>query len=461
MIGAGLSGLTCAFDLVRAGRDVVLLEASERAGGCAGTLEVEGYRFELGPTTLPASAASFRRLCGDLGIAQRLIASSERARERYLLHRGRLRRMPSGIGSLLATPLLSPRAKLFALSEPLRRAKPLPPSAPEPTAAELFRERLGPEPARLFGASFVRGVYAGDADELGARSAFPRLWRLVNEHGGILRGMLASPRGREALPGPDVAHTRLFSFPRGLQELVDALEAAVGADALVLGARALRLERDGAGTWRVHVAGREPVVASALVVATPADVAARLLSRHLPPQAVAHLSAVELASVTLVHLGFDELALPSGFGFLVPPGESVQGGLLGAVFASNVFAGRAPEGGAAVTCFYGADVAGAGEHAAAERAVAELGRALGDSRGLRSGAGRRGPSREPLLRVHRMIAWDHAIPQYTVGHDLRMHAVLASAAELGNLHLAGNYTSGVGVDQVIARGRAVARSILA
>lgn len=449
VVGAGLSGLACAFDLARAGKDVVVLEARERAGGFAGTDSVEGFLFERGPNTLQAAAASFRRLCGDAGVAERLIASSEHARARYVLHRGRLRALPSGPGSLLATPLFTLGAKVRLLSEPLRRRAPHPAGRPEPTARELLEERLGREPTELLAAAFVRGIYAGDIDALGARSAFPRLWRLVEGRGGIVRGLLGAERDRSPLPGPDVPRSRLLSFPGGLQELVDALARALGPR-LVPGRAARALERADGG-FRVVADGGAPVVARAVVLAVPAPAAADLLEPFVSARACGHLRGIDLAGVALVHLGFAraELVPPPGFGFLVPPAEEGDVTLLGAIFGSNLFPGRAPEGASSVSCFLRAeDVRGLAPAEAAERAAEQLGRVLG-------------LARSPRPRVHRTIAWERAIPQYTVGHDLRMAELLAETAAAGPLRLAGNYASGVGVEQVVARGRETARELLA
>jgi oxygen-dependent protoporphyrinogen oxidase len=455
VIGAGLSGLACAFDLARGGADVRVLEASERAGGVAGTIEQDGFRFETGPNTLPASADAFRTLCGDLGIADRLIAASAGARTRYLFHEGRLRALPTGPLSFLSTPLFSAREKLRIASEPLRRRAPVPDDAPEPTASELFAERLGEEPTRLLAGAFVRGIYAGDVDELGARSAFPRLWRMVNEHGGLVRGVLAGRRAEDArdadtLPGPRVARSRLLSFPGGLGELTGALTCALG-ELLSTGTEVRALERHG-DTWRVLAAGGDAVTADAVVLATPVHVAARLLAPLVPPATTAALEGVVCASVTLIHLGFDEreLRCPEGFGFLVPPpARGADPGplaILGAIFASNLFAGRAPAGHASLACFYRSeDLAGLDADTVVARVAGELAVALG-------------LPRAPRPAANRIIAWPRAIPQYRVGHAERMRIVLASLP--AGLHLAGNVTSGVGVDPVVARGREVARALL-
>ena len=52
IVGAGLAGLSAALRLAAAGRDVVVLEREDVPGGRAGLLEVDGYRFDTGPTVL-------------------------------------------------------------------------------------------------------------------------------------------------------------------------------------------------------------------------------------------------------------------------------------------------------------------------------------------------------------------------------------------------------------------------
>jgi len=52
VVGAGLSGLSAALHLAGAGRQVTVVERAEVPGGRAGLLEVDGYRFDTGPTVL-------------------------------------------------------------------------------------------------------------------------------------------------------------------------------------------------------------------------------------------------------------------------------------------------------------------------------------------------------------------------------------------------------------------------
>ena len=451
--GGGLSGLAAAFDLVRGGADVRVLEASGRPGGVVGTIERDGFRFETGPNTVPASAESFRRLCGDLGIAERLIASSPAGDERYLFLRGRLRRLPSSPAAFLLSPVLSPLGRLRVITEPFRRFRRPPADQVEPTLAAFVAERLGPEAAQVLAGAFVRGVYAAELDELGARSAFPRMWKACEQHGGLVRGLVAAARRpKPILPGPTVRRTALISFQRGLVEIVEALRDALG-ERLRTGQPVERLERTPSG-WTVHTRSEGSLAADRVVLAVPAPVAAGWLEGlGAAERIVDSVRGIAHADVTLVHFGLEAGALrarPHGFGYLVPPraGEDAPRAL-GSLFPSNLFPGRAPEGCVAVSSFYASvDVEGLDAPALARLACEDLARALGESR-------------LPTPRVVETRRWRDVIPRYAPGHAARMEEVeTRMRRDLPGLRLAGCYVAGVSVDDVIARGRAVAREIL-
>lgn len=454
VVGAGLAGLACAFDLARAGVEVTTLERSDRAGGVVGTLAIDGHRFETGPNTVQASSEEFRTLCGDLGIADRLIASNPSAGARYLWLRDRLVPLPSSIPGFLTTPVLSLGGKLRVASELLRRFH-LPADGVEPSLRAFFTERLGAEAATRLAGAFVRGVYAAELDELGARSAFPRMWRACTEHGGLIRGVMAArKRAKPVLPGPACKPGDLLSFPGGLRELVEALAHAHHVN-LVLGEEVRELAR-GPNGWSVRTSGGLALEATDVVLACPAPAAAKLCARAGAASELTNtLERVAHANVTLVHLGFRASGVPGfpgGFGYLVPP-DQVGGDaprVLGTIFASSLFEGRAPEGCLAVTSFYRADTVSAWPAAdVAREATRDFARALRLAR-----------TPEPV--VAHVLRWEGVIPRYAPGHRDRIDALEAELARSApGLHLAGSYTGGVSVEQVIGRGRAIARRIQA
>jgi oxygen-dependent protoporphyrinogen oxidase len=451
--GAGISGLACAFDLARAGAEVSVLDPADRAGGVVGTDEREGFLFETGPTTIQAGSESFRRLCADLGLAERLIASSPESDERYLFVDGRLRPLPSGPLSFLLSDVLSVRGRLRVCAEAFRRWSPERHGAEEPDLDAFFTERLGKEAARVLAGSFVRGVYAAELGELGARSAFPRMWNACEEHGGLVRGLRASSRRpRPALPGPDAPSSALLSFPRGLREIVEALSSALG-ERVRTGCALASLERT-PSAWVGRTSDGRRIEADGVVLAVPAGVAARILAPFAERIPVDHLSRVRHADVTLVHLGFpasEVRRLPPGFGYLVPPGAVSEGvpRALGTIFTSNLFPGRAPGGCAAVSSFYrSAELSEKDEAAIVQLACEDLARATGELR-------------IPRAQVTAIRAWRDVIPRYAQGHAARMAELgRAIADRLPGLKLAGSYVAGVSVDQVIASGRAAAAGLL-
>ena len=431
VIGAGVSGLAAAFDLARAGRAVTVFERAPRAGGVVGTFESHGFRFEHGPNTVPASAGAFRALCGELGIAERLIASRPEAAIRYVFHAGALRPVPTSPKALLGSPLLSLGGKLRALSEPLRTHRALAASDAEPTLEAFLIARLGREAALRLGGAFVRGVYAAELGELGARSAFPRMWDLAQEHGSLVRGAMARRKRKapsEPLPGPAVKRTDLLSFPEGLGELPAAMARDLGSR-LHTGVAVERVDPLG-GSFEVTLSSGERQQADDVVLAVPAPATSRLLGETLSANARATLTGIDHAAVTLCHLGLRAPQLPPGFGFLVPPTETSDRAprALGILFPSNIFDGRAPRGDATLSCFYRtSEVEGLDDAALAQLVLDDL---------VRAGATDAKPE---IATCHRQN-WSGVIPRYAVGHAERMREVLA---ELGathpGLHLAGSF----------------------
>src|SRR5260221_9227786 len=103
------------------------------------------------------------------------------------------------------------------------------------------------------------------------------------------------------------------------------------------------------GAFRV-VTSRGPVFADAVVLATPAHVA----SRVVPDRELAReLAAIRYVSTATVFFGLERSEVAhslDGFGFIVPPGEAE---ILAATWVSSKWSGRAPSGTALVRAFVG------------------------------------------------------------------------------------------------------------
>lgn len=406
-----------------------------------------GYLFEQGPTTVPADSPTFRRLTSKMGLLDRLVLSSPSASLRLIYAHGRLHPVPMKPLEFLTSRLLSTQAKVRLLSEPLRTMRTIGPLDPEPSLKEFLVDRLGSEAATVLGGAFIRGVYAAELKELGARSALPRVFHLANDNGGILRGLLKARKDakrspNEPLPGVAAPRGSLASFPQGLSELPFALAKQLG-QRIHLGKAATGIEHNHKG-WTVTVEGGTHFQARAIVLATGPTDAHALLSLIIPDHASIHqLKNVQTANITVVQLGLCEAALPPAFGFLVPPGAQpakCAPRLLGALFPSNIFGGRAPSGGAVVNAIYHTQtLAGLNINDAIQFALEDL---------------RRGLGREPgKLSTAHLRHWKGVIPRYSVGHDKEMadlHGTLRQT--LPNLVMAGTWHGGVSVEDRLKAG---------
>jgi protoporphyrinogen/coproporphyrinogen III oxidase len=431
VVGAGVAGLAAALELRARGSEVAVLEAGDAPGGVIRSERAEGFLFERGPNAMlvRAPALAFLRRHG---LESALLPAGPEARLRFLLRGGRLEPVPTGPGAALRTPLLSARGKLRALAEPLRRRG-------DPTGesvAAFVARRLGPEVLERLVAPFLVGVYAGDVRQLGAEAVFPSLVAFERERGSILRGALAAAvaRGRpRGLRGS-------WSTALGLSGLARALAERLG-ERLTLRAPLAALAREGAGFRLETASGAGALRARALLLAVPAWQAAPLL-RPLAPELAELLASVAYAPIASLAVGLDprDAARPiRGFGFLVPASEGLD--LLGALFMSRVFPGRAPPGRELLTCMIGGARWPGAADAPDELLVERVGRGLERALALRAA-----PS---VLAISR---WPRAVPQPGRDHLPRVARMRALAARLGPLHLAGGYLDGVAVADALASG---------
>jgi oxygen-dependent protoporphyrinogen oxidase len=443
VLGAGVSGLAAAWHLRRAGVEVAVFEASGRIGGVIETIAESGWLHEGGPNSLLEGPGELPALLDDLGLAGHRLYAAEAARHRYILRGGRLEPMPSSPLSFLRTRLFSPGAKLGLAGEffrPRRR------DAAEESIADFTRRRLGQEFLDYAIDPFVGGVYAGNPDLLSVRYAFPKLAGMEKRYGSLLRGAIGQ---RNPAGGP---RGRILSFPQGLQELTSALAGPLG-DALRLGAKVGSLRPVSTG-WEVAFeqgGERRSAVFADVVCALPADALARLKFEGLPdPIPLACLAEIEHPPVASVFTGFrrEDVTHPlDGFGVLVPwkEGRSV----LGTLFSSSLFPGRAPPGHVALTTFVG----GARQP---HNGVLDEGRLLKLVTGeLATLVGARGaPAYVSIRRYAR------AIPQYNLGFQRFLDACAKAEAAAPGVHIGGACRDGVSLPACLASGRRLAEAVV-
>ncbi len=449
VVGAGISGLVVAHRLQRAGLTVAVLEVADRAGGVIGSVARHGRLFETGPNSALDTSPLIGELVDELGLAERLRWASTIADRRYVLRNGVPMALPTSPTAFFTSRLFSASAKLALLREPF-----VPPADPhaEESIAAFVRRRLGSEFLDYAIDPFVSGVYAGDPERISVQAAFPKLHALEQRWGSLIRGQVFGAAERRRQQGMAKNSARSFSFDGGMQVLTDVL--AAGLHGLHLQTRVSAFSRDADGGFLVNadVQG-EPRSwrARQLVLAVPADAAAALLQPHAADAAAA-LREIDYAPVATVASAYARAAIGhalDGFGVLVP--RVAQRRLLGVLFSSSMFGGRAAAGEVLLTSFVG----GMRQPPLAALPEDELAALVhGEHQALL------GARQAPLLQ--QVTRWPRAIPQYTLGHGRRLARVLAAERGLPGLLFCANWLGGVAVGDCIKSGHALAdRALLA
>ena len=444
ILGAGVTGLTAAFRLSQRGHCVRLFEASSRVGGAVRTERTDGWLIEGGPNSLLSGEPALAALIDELGLAAERLGANPAAKNRYIVRRGRPVAAPVSPPALFSSPLFSFGAKVRLFAEILSRRKV---RLGDVSLQDFVRDHFGQELVDYGLNPFVAGVYAGDPKNLSTRHAFPSLWKIEQTHGSIIRGQIAEAKARKAR---GEARGGIISFQRGLQTLPDALAARLPAEALSLNAR---IEALVAGPkWSVvwHD-GQHAHTESfdAVVSALPASGLAALRFGTHGDRPLASLENIEHPPVSSLFLGYrrDQVAHPlDGFGVLVPAVEKRS--VLGILFSSSLFAGRAPDGHVALTVMVGGSRQPELARLPTEKLLAAVDADLRELLGVRGA---------PVFQRHTF--WPRAIPQYNLGYEGPLDAMAACERANPGLFIGGQARDGIALPACLAAGEKLAARI--
>ncbi|RPI15207.1 MAG: protoporphyrinogen oxidase [Ignavibacteriae bacterium] len=440
IIGGGISGLTAAFWLKKNGVNITLLEKNSYVGGSIRTDHKEGYLIEYGPNSSLETTPLIEQLLGELGIASEKIYATEEAKKRYILRDGKLHPLPMGPGAFIKTKLFSKAAKLRLFKEPFIWSK----SNEDETLADFTRRRLGDEFLDYAINPFVAGVFAGDPENLNVKTAFPKLYDLEQNYGGLIWGAFRSMRARKKSKEKSKQSAKTFSFKNGMQTLTDALYNAMKDD-IILNAEVKEIK----STAPNGTAARSEISylvngemksenADAVVMATPAYIASGLM-KTIDESLSQTLSNIYYPPVNVVFTGFSTSDIKfklDGFGYLIPGKENK--GILGSLWNSVLFPGRAPEGHSAITSFIGGsrspELTELNDDQMLDMTLKDLDSILGIKD-------------EPDFAI--FARWKRAIPQYQKGYASVFKQIETFHEKNKSIRICSNYYKGISVSDCI------------
>jgi oxygen-dependent protoporphyrinogen oxidase len=448
IIGGGISGLSTAYYLAKAGIPSTLIEARPRLGGVIQSEHVEGCVIEAGPDSFLSMKPAAMDLIRELGLAGEVIGSNDHLRVTYVWKGGRLVPLPDGLQLMVPTklvPLLATR--LLSWPTKLRMGLELfhPPGRhPEDqSVANFITSHYGAEAVDYLAEPLLSGIYGGSPSALSISSVLPRFVELEAKYGSLTKGVLAELKANKA----QAKRLPLFrTLKSGLGQLVSALAARLIGHTTILRGRAEAIERTGGG-FRIRLE-HGSLECAQLVLACEAHSGAKLIGT-LDGRLADLLGGIPYSSSMTVALGFPDSVFPKpldGFGFLVPKRERRR--LVACTWVGTKFSHRVPSGTTLLRCFLGGMDDGAILSESDDAIISAVVNELHDIVGFRAAPA--------FSRIYR---WPRSMAQYTVGHPARLAEIEARAAAIPGFQLAGNAYTGIGIPDCIRMGKQAAESI--
>lgn len=426
ILGGGISGLSAAWYLRKKTEDkIILLENEARPGGWIESSCRRGFFFEKGPRSLRSQGGEDTwNLIESLGMTDRVLPGDRAAQQRYLYIDQSLRKLPGSLKNVVSSPWIWAAAWPL-ISEGLKKTF----LQDDETIYDFFSRRLSPRFAETFIDPMVSGIYAGDIHQLSIKSCFPKIYQYERSHGSIMKGMLA----RKKRFNPPIQRS-IYTFQNGLQELVDQLVKQLDIEIKLSTPAAALHFGDAIRVDSLH----ESFQATHVISALPSRSLSRLLHPH-DPLCAQILDDIPMASLAVVNLGFHDRVLDrEGFGYLIPSSEREE--ILGVVWDFSTFPSQ-------------------NQHPRQTRLTVMIGGARMTDFDSYSESDFLSMSLK-ALKKHLKISVPpdytevsfarHAIPQYTVGHSLRVKEIETKIHRLSpNFHFTGHSFYGVSINDCI------------
>lgn len=449
ILGGGISGLSAAFELKKAGIEFFLLEATPAFGGKVQSSQKQGFTVEHGPNTVLINNAEIKKLIEELGLWEELIFPEEKAsNNRFVLKNGKIEAFPNGFKKMLKSKLFSFSTLLSVLKEPFNSSA----SATEDESLATFVERrLGKQILDNFIIPFVTGIYAGDPYKMSAKYTMNMLMEAEEKYGSIVKGAFKIMKAKKLENEKNgLPKQKIFTFKNGLQQLIAALHEKVKEN-VHWGAICTKIEyANKKYTIDFEQNGaQKSVTASHVISALPAYALAELI-HNFAFGLSSNLYKINYEPAMAVHLGFDSKNMAfseKAFGILSRNAEKVP--FLGLLFNSHFFPHTAPNGKDLITVICG----GARYPEIVDKSDEEVLEEVTDC--LRELLGIKGD-----FELTNIVRWKMGIPQYEIGYRKIEAEIDLFLDAHHNFKIASNFYKGISVSDCVKNGSLVAKSLI-
>lgn len=431
ILGAGISGLSLGWFLLKKfgdQLDLQILEAANRTGGWIETVYENDFLFELGPRSCRTNGTGVEtlKLVEELNLQNEVVVADPAAHRRFLYIDQKLEALPQSMTSFFKSPLLWPICKAVVQDLIASRGQGV-----DESVEEFAKRRFGSQAAELFLDPMTSGIYAGDISRLSIGSCYSILKQCERERRSVILGLLCRPKKLKKLYSPFIQNMlkhSLFSFRQGMETLTKSLTERL-KDKIVLGRKVQSID---------EFQGVDLIISTLPATALANFYEGSPLSTFL--------KAGESTSVAVVNFGFKQnLLKDKGFGYLIPRSQGEVA--LGVVWDSCIFQEQNRNvnetrltvmiGGAHMRNFHELK-----EEFFIEAAKKTLAKHL--------------DIHQKPDALHVKICKE-AIPQYFVGHQERLEKIEANLPK--NLKILGSSYYGVSLNDCIAQAKELSESV--
>jgi oxygen-dependent protoporphyrinogen oxidase len=428
VIGGGVSGLVSAYLISKESEkrgikaSIKLFEKESRCGGTMSSTTKDGFTVESGPNGFLDSKKETLELIKSAGLGSELLPSSRESELRFVYDGKKLWKVPEKPIEFAFSGLITPLGKARILSEIFIKKSDI----PDETVGDFVRRRLGREAAEKLIDPMIRGIYAGNLDELDLDFAFHRMKELERDYGSLFKAMFKLKKG-----GPPPGH--LTSFRNGMQELIDTIEK-IGGFEVIKNFEIKEVLKNG-DMWRIKAENYDEDF-DKIVFTLPAYALAKIFK-----PVSKYAERISYQPICVVHLGYEEKLLekkPQGFGFITL--EKAKLKILGTIFSSNIFSNRAPKGMVLLSSMVGGafnkDVLNMSDDEVINYTVNEVSRIFKSN------------GKPSFISFKRHI---RAIPNYNLESKNMKKLIIDEIKKEKGLYLGGNAFFGIGVNDTIKR----------
>jgi len=434
IIGAGISGLSLAYELQKAGKPYILFESTSKTGGYIHSKRFENYLLEIGPNSILMDKP-FENFISELGLENEITLAAAVNKNRFIYKNGQIKKIPSGPLSLLFSDFLSFSAKKSILREINKKCN----HYPDESIYDFFSRRFNKEITDYVVDPFTTGVYAGDAQKLLIQDTFPVLYAFEKDYGSIIKGLLKKGFG---------GRRKTVSLKNGLQTISDTIASSLTHLELNKKVIDIKLTHNviDLTTQDQFSQLTETRRFSKVIFCGTTFHAAELLTNVLPDISWT-LNQVHYAPVKAVYAAFKKTDVKNqmqGFGVLYPSVENSF--LAGTIWNSSIFPDRCPEDEILTTSFIGGikhpEYTRLTDQELKDRAIDQLKKDLQIN------------GNPTFVYV---AGWEKAIPQY----DIKLQEARKAVAGLKekNLYFSSNWSKSITLGNCIQNARELALAL--